>query len=881
MRCGSGKLTNTIQSRIQLFWGGVFVFMRASFRKARQEDIAENPDALRLHQQWLSVMNADGFALWRDWNPRDLGWCRNQIEIMEPIGGGIYQFAHHGSALANIAGVSLKGKSTRDFSPHITTFFSSLYGEAITTKAVIYACNESALSTPVHSWQRYLFPLFEDDGTPACVIGLIKPMAQRHDVWTAVSNIAGLGAGTLEAIYNDQNIITDFLILETAGMATLLGGHSPKLLSELLGQSLAESTCAFIAKAKLGQTPFTQVLEKGEDNEKKYLKVDVMRSELGLIINLTDITQIRAARRSLEMRSDELRIAQRMGKLGSWRKSLSLKTITWSSEIFEIFRVSETDAERAHQPIGHFCTDTDRRRLEIELHKLPKTGQPVTMDVQIQRGDGTQAHLSLTVSLERDANGEPSGFLGTVQDISERKQSELQLEQLAYFDPLTNLPNRAMFKKDLQQQLNLAHNDGNTVYVMLIDVDNFKDVNDGLGHAAGDALLVQIARMLRAIVPQRALVSRLGGDEFAIIMRPDFSTKTVDEVAEEIVREAAKPFTLDEGEVHIGISMGIAQALKDGSEINALLKSADLALYESKDMGRGRYSFYRENMSELVEQRLRMARDLKKALAENKLELHYQPQIEVSSGKVIGFEALLRWNHEKRGYISPSEFIPIAESSSLICDLGFWVMGEACRTLKKWMDAGGAPVGMAINVSSSQFWQSSFETEVKTILDQTGVDPRYITLEATESIFIEKSNQRIKKCFANLAELGLNLAIDDFGTGYSSLGYLNEMPFRKLKIDRSFISDVHLKPEKRKLLTGIMGLAHGLGMQTIAEGVEQAEEMLILMHLGCNVVQGFHFEKARPFADWNEMISKIEAMGLAQQAADVGVDENQRKLMAN
>jgi diguanylate cyclase (GGDEF)-like protein len=491
-------------------------------------------------------------------------------------------------------------------------------------------------------------------------------------------------------------------------------------------------------------------------------------------------------------------------------------------------------------------------------------GKPKTLDVAALRGDGTTGYFTIHIELERDKHSNPIGFIGTIQDISARKEAELQLEKLAYFDPLTSLPNRAMFKKELEHRIQVSLASGKPFYLLLMDLDKFKEVNDSLGHSAGDALLERVARDLREIVPSHSLVARLGGDEFAIIFQEQDHSIDIDDLASHLVMHCNDAFLLDQGEVQIGISIGISEGLKDGVDGNALLKNADLALYNAKDSGRGRYSFYKNVMSAKADDRMSLARDLKKALAENKLELHFQPLVAMASHKVIGFEALLRWNHPERGYIPPSEFIPIAESSSLICDLGFWAMTKACKTLKEWLDAGNTPVTMAVNVSAVQFWQSSFEDEVKEIIRSSGIDPKLLTLEVTESVFLDQSNLRVRNCFEELARLGVNLAIDDFGTGYSSLGYLSEMPFEKLKIDRSFVTNVDQSPEKRKLLQGIVGLARGLGMTTVVEGAETLGEILVLKSLGCNFVQGYYYAKPQPFEAWTSMIKEIEGTAVEE-----------------
>jgi diguanylate cyclase (GGDEF)-like protein len=839
--------------------------LRAIYRIAREADLASDPDAARLHALWASLCSADGVPLASALDPASLAWCRDQIEIMIPLGDGVYHFAHHGKNLAAASGFELEGKNTGIFKSQVGQFFAKSYALAEAGRQPVYAFNESALLTPVHAWSRHLFPLFHDDGSHAYSIGLIKPILQRHQVWQSVSDIVGFGAGSLEPIFDNQGIVNDFLIVEAAGMSSLLKDESPATLNQLLRRQISQATIDDLLSPNLGQTMLSEVIELHIDDRQTFLEVEIIASQLGLIINMRDITVMRATQAQLEKRTDELRLAQQIGRIGGWRMGLNDSTIWWSAEMYELMRLTPAAFIPTTKAVWALYEDGDADRTGEAQRLVLKTGEPRSVDVSAKRGEGSMGHFTITISLDRDSHGEIIGYVGTIQDITERKQAEINLERLAYFDPLTSLPNRAMFKKELEHRVQSAIITGRIFHLLLMDLDKFKDVNDALGHGAGDSLLVRVARLLREITPKDAMVARLGGDEFAILFQSQAGGVSVDDLASGIVRQCTDAFLLDEGEVQIGVSIGISEALKDGVKSEHLLKNADLALYAAKDGGRGRYNFYQNTMSEQAEVRMNLSRDLKKALAENTLELHFQPTVELSSNAVTGFEALLRWKHPVRGYIPPSEFIPIAESSSLICDLGFWAMTRACQTLKSWVDAGNKPVFMAINVSAVQFWQSSFETEVKSVIQSTGIDPSLIMLEVTEGIFLDKSNIRVRTCFDELAKLGVQLAIDDFGTGFSSLGYLNEMPFDKLKIDRCFVADVDKRPEKRKLLQGIIGLARGLGMTTVAEGAERLEEVVVLKALGCNAVQGFYFAKPQPFENWPAMIEQIEETA---QAAD-------------
>jgi diguanylate cyclase (GGDEF)-like protein len=832
--------------------------MRAVFRIAQVADFAIDADARALLTHWRAIRRPDGRVPLSELQNDVLAPFSGWIEIMTPLPDGAFRYAHHGEGLAGATGLRLGGTSTGDFRPDVAAFFAGSYGLAVAQGEPVYAVNQSALVTPIHAWRRFHFPFHDDEGRVSCLIGLIRPMLEKHRVWQTISTTAGFGAGSLEPIRDVEGRIRDFLIMEASGLAPLLDGGEPSTLSELLGRTLDAETINILSTARQGERVLAETVGVAAEGGGRRLLTEVLASEIGLILNMRDVTETAAAHDLVAKRTDELKRAQALGRIASWSMDFGTKNLVWSPEMLALMRLDPLTFEATPQNVNALYLEGDRERAAAMQKRVVETGQSASLDVSARRGDGTTGHYTLEFSVDRCQKGNVCGIFGTIQDITERKEAELQLEKLAYFDPLTSLPNRAMFKKELDQKLQSAVANGRAFHLLLMDLDNFKDVNDTLGHGAGDMLLVRVARMLRQETPQDALVARLGGDEFAILYQQHEGDPTVEQLADAIVMQGAEPILLDEGEAHIGISIGIAEGVKDGAAVAQLLKNADLALYSAKNGGRGRRHFYDAAMSDEAEGRISLGRDLKRALADDALDLHFQPVVALASRKVVGFEALLRWKHPLRGFVPPSEFIPIAESSSLICDIGFWVLNRACRAMKAWIDAGNAPLTIAVNVSAAQFWQSSFETEVKDILQKTGLPPDLLKLEVTEGIFVDSANRRVKDCFEALTAFGVRLAIDDFGTGFSSLSYLSALPFSELKIDRSFVSGIDHAADKRKLLQGIVGLARGLNMATIIEGAETQGEVLILQTLGCSLVQGFYFAKPQPFEAWAEMIAGIE-----------------------
>lgn len=554
-----------------------------------------------------------------------------------------------------------------------------------------------------------------------------------------------------------------------------------------------------------------------------------------------DVSDLKRAQNELEKRSATLCEAQEMGGIGDWQFDLATKEVTWSRHLYTILGLDPDHFVPSSKAFLSLCANEDREAIHAE-HTAALEGKPSSsIDVQARRGDGTFGYYTMMTKPLFDEQGTITGLFGTLQDITDRKHSEKQLRNLAFFDPLTGLANRALFSRELRDVMYGVQTSGGSAALLLLDLDHFKEVNDTLGHAAGDELLRTIARIVKEHVDDRGFVARLGGDEFAVIIRDYYSVECLERFANSIIDRMTGILKLERGEVMTGTSLGIALIPQDGGDAEQALRNADLALYMAKDEGRGKALFFTPDMSHSVQARLNLARDLRLAINNNDLETRYQGQVHLTTGRVAGFETLVRWKHPTRGYISPAEFIPVAESSSLICDIGLWVLRDACQTGKAWLDAGEPERMISVNVSAAQIWQSDFEDDVIAIIKETGYPPRLLCLELTESVFADHGEGRVRKALARFKEAGIRLAVDDFGTGYSSLGYLNDLPFDELKIDRCFIAGVHQAPEKARLLQGIIALGRGLGMSVIGEGAEEDGEIALLRAYGCDFVQGFAY----------------------------------------
>jgi diguanylate cyclase (GGDEF)-like protein len=457
--------------------------------------------------------------------------------------------------------------------------------------------------------------------------------------------------------------------------------------------------------------------------------------------------------------------------------------------------------------------------------------------------DVKQTWWSLTAHPKFDRSGNFCGYRGHAKDITVEYERKLIDTKLAEYDSLTGLANRHYMNKRIENVLAAYRSAKRSCALMMLDLDKFKYVNDTMGHPAGDAVLVQAAERLRAVIGDRGEIGRLGGDEFQIIL-PDMDDRgTLGELAEKIIKIVSQPYPVeDDKRAVIGTSVGIAIAPYDGVDKEELVKASDLALYAAKNGGRGQFRFFHADLKDEEEERQALLDDLRVALNGGELELHYQPVVRANDNTVVCLEALMRWQHAERGFVSPGVFIPVAEESDLIIQMGEWALRQACEHALEWP----ATVRVAVNVSAVQFVHRGFPETVANVLAQTGLDPDRLELELTESIFLG-DNDATEETFKTLKRLGVRLALDDFGTGYSSLSYLRSAPFDKIKVDRSFVdSCTEQEKNSAKIIAAIVGLSNALGMETTVEGVEAFDQLKIVREKGAKLIQGWLYAKAMP-----------------------------------
>jgi diguanylate cyclase (GGDEF)-like protein len=444
----------------------------------------------------------------------------------------------------------------------------------------------------------------------------------------------------------------------------------------------------------------------------------------------------------------------------------------------------------------------------------------------------------ILVSEHRNREG---GAVVLYTDISELRRRERDLHHLAYHDSLTGLPNRALFQQRIEQALSQASVRGTTVAIMCLDLDHFKNVNDTLGHPAGDALLKIIADRLSACFRESDTVARLGGDEFGIILTDLSRAETATMVAWRLLDVVAQPAEFNGQQIVTGLSIGIANSSTDGHHADELVKKADLALYRAKADGRSTFRFFQAEMDAVAQARRSLELDLRQALVKEQLELHYQPQIDISTDTIVGFEALVRWRHPERGLIPPADFIPLAEETGMIIRLGEWVLRQACTDALSWPES----IKVAVNISAAQFKDQNLTQLVSGVLAETGLAAARLELEITESLLLRDVDSHLTT-LRSLKALGIRISMDDFGTGYSSLGNLRSFPFDKIKIDRSFVGDLDSSRDAAAIVHAVLALGQSLGMSTCAEGVETLDQLDYLRSEQCTEVQGYFYSRPKP-----------------------------------
>lgn len=457
----------------------------------------------------------------------------------------------------------------------------------------------------------------------------------------------------------------------------------------------------------------------------------------------------------------------------------------------------------------------------------------------------------LTITSIKNNEGKVIRYTGLFNDITRQKLNEEDIYYRAHYDQLTGIANRLLFSERLSQAMKHAVRNHQPLALMFIDLDRFKHVNDTFGHSMGDYLLQEAAKRLQKCISEDDCVARSGGDEFLILLPNITGKEAAKAIAKEMIKRSAVPFKLKAHDAFVSASIGITMFPEDGTDVSTLFTNSDMAMYHAKDAGRNTYKFFNRSMTAISREHATLEWDLRKALEHDELEVYYQPIINLKTKQLAGTESLVRWHHPQRGLLYPEKFIPIAEQSELIVQIGEWVLLTACRQLKTWQEQYGLKIYMAVNMSTRQFNYKTFTKTLMDALELSGLDPHLLTLELTESLLMDGDREAVNKLL-KFREMGIHLSIDDFGTGYSSLSYLSRFPIDLLKIDKSFVHGVQMDPTNQNLTKAMITMAHGLKIKVIAEGVETEKELAFLKNQGCDSVQGFYFSKALPAEEFAE-----------------------------
>jgi len=589
--------------------------------------------------------------------------------------------------------------------------------------------------------------------------------------------------------------------------------------------------------------------------ERRWFLLTVTRLEedrpSGAVVMHMNITASKLAESKLLSLTKRLSLATAVAKVGVWEWELANNTLTWDSTMFSIYGFAPMDP-MPYEMWSAAVHPEDLAVREDALHKLIDEKGEGTAEFRIVMADGSAKNISAAEKVVLDQNANVIRVIGVNVDITDRKQAEESLRNnearmthLAEHDHLTGLPNRMLLNDRIGRSIELARRNKKKVAVLFLDMDGFKHINDSLGHPTGDMLIQAISKQLLDCVRTSDTVSRQGGDEFIVFLPEVEHPEGTVAAAKRMLEAVASVHSISQHDLQITCCIGISVYPDDGPDAETLIKSADIALYQAKENGQSSYQFFQPAMNVRAVERQFIEENLRRALSRHEFALHYQPIVNLKTHAITGAEALIRWNHPTRGFISPGQFIAVAEDSGLIVPIGNWVLEEACGQARAWMEAGLPEMTMAVNVSGLQFQSGNFAEDLFAILLKIGLDPKFLELEVTESLLMKRPDFTAS-ILQVLRERGVQIAIDDFGTGYSSLSYLTKLPLDTLKIDQSFVRQITTTPNETSIVTAIIGMGQSLNLRIIAEGVETAEELEFLQAQHCDEAQGYYFGRPVP-----------------------------------
>ena len=578
---------------------------------------------------------------------------------------------------------------------------------------------------------------------------------------------------------------------------------------------------------------------------------------------------LRAGRAFQELNRNKHRLSrtQELAKLGNWDLDLINNTFHCSAQALRLLGAKESEGEVTYKNFFKPVVVQERDKVIEHIESAIRANRPFSINYRIILPDGTQRFILNSGEIFYNENGVAEEVSGAVQDVTQLKNAEEEIRLLAFYDGLTGLANRILFMDRLDREIAASKRHERIFALLFLDLDQFKRINDTFGHHVGDLLLKSVSETLQKCIrntdtaarvvntESEAFIARLGGDEFILLLSDINAPENASVVARRILQEMPKTHELEGHSVSVNTSIGISTFPTDGENSELLLKHADSAMYHAKETGRNNYQFYKESLNAAVLERFSIEQDLKHAMEREEFVLHYQPLIELSTRKIIGAEALIRWMHPQKGMIPPDKFIPLAEESGLIVEINKWVIQTACKQNKHWRESGFTPIRIAVNLSGYQFTSQNIVQIIRDALEEASLDAKNLEVEITENTLMQNTEDTVR-VLEQMRDLKLRIALDDFGTGYSSLSYLTSFPVDTIKIDRSFVMGCGMANNTRIIIKAIVAMGHSLGMKVVAEGIESEDQFELLKEYGVNEGQGFHFSPAVSQGQFTKFLEK-------------------------
>ncbi|WP_158279441.1 putative bifunctional diguanylate cyclase/phosphodiesterase [Falsochrobactrum shanghaiense] len=773
-----------------------------------------------------------------------IGRAGNHTALVRALSDGTFVFAHAGPAFEEWIGEEASGRTVDALQPGCAHLLLEGMQDALRQKQPIHLVAYPEHSGYVRAHDLVIFPLSSRWGG-SLLLAYVCPRLKKYSLVDAIFASTTNGLMALTPVRSREGIVDDFrLVALNQGAADLVR----QSIDELRWQRLTDlfphlrSTGVIVQLVEASRTKVAVDFEfpyPSSHRGVRYFSMHASAMEDLVSVSLVDVTEIRNREESFRLLFQDS----------------PLPMFVYNPETMQMRDVNVAAVEHYGYGRDHFLSmglldiqppeERERARQILAQPSIPTDTGDIWKHI---KADGSIIEVR-AYSRQVDYKGQPAR-LAVVVDVTEQRQTEARISFMAHHDALTALPNRVLFLDELRRTLRHFERHNQPAAILCIDLDYFKDVNDTLGHPIGDKLLQQVSERLRGALRDNDLVARLGGDEFAVIQRDLAEPGDAGALSDRLISVLSQPYDINGHMMVIGASIGIALVPTDGDSADTLLKNADMALYRAKDEGRGTFRYFQPEMDARVKARRALEVELRRALVAGEFALHYQPFVSIETGRINGFEALLRWHHPERGMVPPIEFIPLAEDIGLIVPIGEWVLQQACRDAARWPD----DTRVAVNISAVQFKGQKLANVVNTALAMSGISPGRLELEITESVLLHDSEANVAMLH-QLRALGVRISMDDFGTGYSSLSYLRSFPFDKIKIDQSFVREIVNSSGDAAIVSAVVGMGTSLGISTTAEGVETIEQLERLRAEGCTEVQGYFLGRPMPVSDAQQLLA--------------------------